>query len=100
MGHMAMLKTHCYNNITDTLQYLKKNGYTIFAAEITENSIPLAEIEIPNKWVLLMGHEGHGISNEVLKLCNTVVHIEMMPHIKSFNVAVAASILMYKLNIK
>jgi len=100
MGHMAMLKRHRYDDITETLQYLKKNGYSIFAAEITENSIPLTEIEIPNKWVLLMGHEGHGISNEVLKLCDRVVHIEMMPHIKSFNVAVAASIIMYKLNIK
>lgn len=100
MGHMAMLKTHLYDDISKTLIQLKENGYTIIAAEITENSIPLAKIEVPNKWVLLMGHEGHGISKEVLKLCNMVVNIEMMPHIKSFNVAVAASILMYNINIK
>jgi len=100
MGHMAMLKTHCYDDIFETLEELKKNGYTIIAAEITENSTPLTQLEIPDKWVLLMGHEGNGIGKEVLKLCTTVVHIEMMPNIKSFNVAVASSILMYKLNIK
>jgi tRNA G18 (ribose-2'-O)-methylase SpoU len=100
MGHMALLKTHRYDDIFETLKSLQSQGYTIIAAEITENSIPLSQISIPNKWVLLMGHEGHGISKEVLKLCNRVVHIEMMPHIKSFNVAVAASIIMYNLNIK
>ena len=97
MGHMAMLKTHRYDDIFETLTRLKENGYTIIAGEITKNSIPLSQLKTPNKWVLLMGHEGNGISNEVLKLCNTVVHIEMMPNIKSFNVAVAGSILMYKL---
>ena len=42
-----------------------------------------------------MGHEGHGISSEILKLCDIIVNIEMAENIKSFNVAVAASILMY-----
>lgn len=96
MGHMSMLKTHLYHDIKETITKLKEQGYTIIAAEITPDSIPLATIEIPQKWVLLMGHEGHGIGQEILMLCNKVVNIEMMPNIKSFNVAVAASILMYE----
>jgi len=95
MGHVALLKTHLYDDIIETIKTLKSNGYTIFAAEITKESVPLSQITISKKWVLLMGHEGKGISKEVLELCNKVVHIEMMPEIKSFNVAVAASIIMY-----
>ena len=95
MGHMSMLKTHMYDNIFDTLRKLKENGYTIFAAEITADSTPLSQINIPQKWVLLMGHEGNGISSEVLNQCDYIVNIEMEENIKSFNVAVAASILMY-----
>ncbi|MBU1668257.1 RNA methyltransferase [bacterium] len=95
MGHMSMLKTHLYQDIGATLTKLKEHGYTIIAAEITPDSIPLSNIEVPKKWVLLMGHEGHGISQEILNLCDKIVNIEMMPNIKSFNVAVAASILMY-----
>ena len=95
MGHMAMLKTHLYDDIAQILKALKENGYTIFAGEITKDSIPLSNITVPKKWVLLMGHEGHGISEEILALCDTIVHIEMMPNIESFNVAVASSILMY-----
>jgi len=95
MGHMCMLKTHLYDDISETLTQLKAKDYTIFAAEITPHSIPLNRVTVPKKWVLLMGHEGHGISPEVLSLCDNIVNIEMMPNIKSFNVAVAASILMY-----
>lgn len=95
MGHMSLLKTHLYHDIELTLKKLKERGYTIIAAEITPDSIPLSNIEVPKKWVLLMGHEGHGITQEVLNLCDKIVNIEMKPNIKSFNVAVAASILMY-----
>ena len=95
MGHMAMLKTYIYDDTIKTIQELKTEGYTIFAAEITSDSIPLSKAIVPKKWVLLMGHEGHGISAEILSHCDHIVNIEMMPNIKSFNVAVAASILMY-----
>jgi len=95
MGHMAMLRTHLYEDIIETIKELKAEGYTIFAAEITKESIPLSEAIVPKKWVLIMGHEGHGISTEILSYCDHIVNIEMMPNIKSFNVAVAASILMY-----
>lgn len=95
MGHVSMLKTHMYDDIFSTLKKLKADGYTIFAAEITEDSIPLAQIKVPAKWVLLMGHEGKGISKEVLDVCDTTVKIEMVEGIKSFNVSVAASIMMY-----
>ena len=95
MGYASRLKVHIYDEIKQTLQRLKSQGYTIYAAEITENSTPLSEVTLTNKWVLLMGHEGHGISKEILALCDKVVHIEMQAHVKSFNVAVAASIMMY-----
>jgi len=95
MGHASRLKLHRYDDIKETIRTLKEQGYTLYAAEITEESLPLSQISVTEKWVLLMGHEGHGISSEILELCDSVVHIEMEPNVKSFNVAVAASILLY-----
>ncbi len=97
MGHVCMLNIHMYDNIFETIKYLKHDGYTILAAEVTEGSIELAKLEVPKKWVLLMGHEGKGISKEILNICDKTVKIEMVEGIKSFNVSVAASIMMYKL---
>ena len=95
MGHVSMLKTHLYDDIFFTLKALKANGYTIFAAEVTQDSVPLTQVKTPGKWVLLMGHEGNGISKEILDLCDIIIQIEMVEGIKSFNVSVAASIMMY-----
>jgi tRNA G18 (ribose-2'-O)-methylase SpoU len=44
-----------------------------------------------------MGHEGLGVSPEILSVCDEVLPIEMAEGIKSFNVGVAASIIMYQL---
>lgn len=96
MGHMAMLKTHLYDDIFATIKSLKELGYRVFAAEVQEGSTPLIEVKVPQKWVLLMGHEGKGISKNILDICDEVVTIEMQAEIKSFNVAVAASIMMYQ----
>ena len=96
MGHIGKLKFHRYDDIKETIQALKQMGYRIFAAEVTRNSTPLSEVKVPQKWVLLMGHEQLGISEEILALCDEVVTIEMEEGIKSFNVAIAASIMMYQ----
>ncbi|MBA1421523.1 MAG: RNA methyltransferase [Epsilonproteobacteria bacterium] len=96
MGHIAMLKTHIYTDMKETIKTLKDNGYRIYAAEVTEDSTPLASVKVTDKWVLLMGHEGSGLSQEVLNLCDEVVTIEMMEWVKSFNVGIAASIMMHQ----
>lgn len=96
MGHISMLKTHLYTDIKETIHALKENGYRVYAAEVAHNSTPLSSIKVSEKWVLLMGHEGSGISNDILALCDEVVTIEMVKGVKSFNVGVAASIMMYQ----
>jgi len=95
MGLASRLKINQYDDIFVTLNRLRTKGYKIFAAEVTSDATPLAEIKVPDRWVLLMGHEGKGLSQEVLAACDEAVQIEMEADIKSFNVGVAASIMMY-----
>jgi len=96
MGHVSMLKTHIYSDIKETIHKLKNMGYYIYAAEVSENSTALANVKVKHKWVLLMGHEGSGLSADILALCDEVVTIEMMAGVKSLNVGIAASIMMYQ----
>jgi tRNA G18 (ribose-2'-O)-methylase SpoU len=97
MGHISKLKVHLYDTIASTIDTLKSNGYRIYAAEVIPGSTPLSQVNAAEKWVLLMGHEGLGISPEILALCDEVLTIEMAEGIKSFNVGIAASIIMYQL---
>ncbi|MGC9351543.1 MAG: TrmH family RNA methyltransferase [Sulfurovum sp.] len=96
MGHIGLMDYHLYEDIFETIRELKTLGYRVYAAEVTEDSTPLSQIDVSEKWVLLMGHEGKGIAKEILDACDEVVTIEMMEGIKSFNVSVAASIMMYR----
>jgi len=100
MGHIGMMEYHLYDDITQTIKILQALGYRVYAAEVTEDSTPLSKVNITDKWVLLMGHEGKGIAKEILDVCDEVVTIEMEEGIKSFNVGVAASIMIYQFKYK
>lgn len=95
MGYASQLKLEIYHDIFSTIEKLKKLGYKIFAAEVTEDALPLQQVQVPDKWVLLMGDEHTGIDDEILEICDETIMIEMSPEVKSFNVAVASSIMMY-----
>ena len=96
MGHVSKLKVSIYDDIYQAITKLKFLGYKIYAAEITQYSTPLKDINVAAKWVLLMGHEGKGLSKEILEVCDEVVTIEMAQDVRSLNVAVASSILIYQ----
>ncbi|WP_163410389.1 TrmH family RNA methyltransferase [Flavobacterium ajazii] len=84
---------------TELIDYLTLNNFEIIALEITNNSKPLKEVIIPEnkKIALLIGSEISGISNELLKISNQIVHINMFGNNSSMNVAQAASICLYEL---
>lgn len=96
MGHSKMMNTHIHEDIKESIKHLQKSGYRVYAAEISEKSVALSNVKVAKKWVLIMGHEGRGIARDILELCDEVVSIEMREGINSFNVSVAASIIMYK----
>jgi tRNA G18 (ribose-2'-O)-methylase SpoU len=97
MGYAHMLKIHVYQDIFATIQTLKERGYRIYAAEVSDDATMLRDLQPAQKWVLIMGHEGRGIAQEILDECDEIITIEMQDGVKSFNVGVAASILMYTL---
>ena len=96
MGHISKLKVSIYDDIFETIKLLKQNGYKIYGAELTPNAVQLSDVKVSKKWVLLMGHEGKGLSQKVIDICDEIVSIEMADGVRSLNVAVAASLMMYK----
>ncbi|PJH64065.1 TrmH family RNA methyltransferase, partial [Salmonella enterica] len=50
-----------------------------------------------NHFALIVGNEGNGVSEGILKLTDRNLHIPMKGKAESLNVAVAASILMFSL---
>ncbi|KFF05573.1 TrmH family RNA methyltransferase [Flavobacterium reichenbachii] len=97
--------THLYVPYTiieetaDLTIYLKENNFEIISLEITSDSKPLREVVVPKnqKIALIIGNEINGISDELLKISNQIVHINMFGNNSSMNVVQAASIALYEI---
>lgn len=79
---------------------LKKQGYTIAALEQTPTSVKLPLFQPTQNMLLLLGEEVHGITSELLALCDVTLEIPMAGQKESFNVGVAAGIALYALAIQ
>lgn len=73
----------------------KLDGYKIYGTDVTSGTSIRDEI-IPEKVAIVLGNEGQGISENVRKLCDKFLYIEMNSECESLNVGVCASILMYE----
>ena len=85
-------------DVTEALQKLKSEGYKILAIEQTTGSIALNEqvISKDKKYVVIMGNEVDGVSDEALALCDGFIEIPQLGTKHSLNVSVCAGIIMWE----
>ncbi len=92
-------KTVSWEHVTTTqvaLVELKREGYQIVGAEITPTSVEYTKVKYAEKVALVFGSEPtKGLTDDVLQLCDTTVHVPMRGQKNSLNVAVVGGILMY-----
>ena len=73
-------------------------GTLILAVELAEDAVPLFRVEpARSRTLLLLGHEHQGVPDEVWDLIDAVVEIPMVGEGSSLNVAVAGSLVLYRL---
>ena len=60
-----------------------------------EGSRPLEGRELPDKCVLVMGEESTGLSEDMARACESVLHITQYGSSRSMNVGHAAAIAMW-----
>jgi tRNA G18 (ribose-2'-O)-methylase SpoU len=80
------------------LDHQRKAGKRIVAAELAEGATALPRLspaQAPT--VLLLGHEHHGVPDDVLADVDECVEIPMIGYGASLNVAVAGSLVAYRL---
>ena len=75
---------------------LKQDNYKIYGTKV-DKGVNIKDISINNKYTLVMGNEGNGISDNVSKLCDEYLYIKMNDNVESLNVGVATSILLYEI---
>lgn len=91
----------CVHFTGDQLGWLeaqRRRRSVIVGAELADEAIRLADLpSARRRTVLVLGHEQHGIPPEALELLDVAVEIPMVGHGASLNVAVAGSLVLYRL---
>jgi len=84
------------------IQDLKYKGYKIISLEVTSASTDIRKLPIcsDEKICLILGSENAGISQELLDVSDKTVHIPMLGHCSSMNVATACSIATFEITKK
>ena len=84
-------------NLEEYIPFLKENGYKIWGTDVT-NGIDIKNASKDEKYAIIMGNEGKGMSANIKELCDKFVYVNMNDNCESLNVGVCASIIMYELN--
>ncbi len=92
LHHIPVCKT---NSMVESLKYMRSSGLTLIGA--TEKASDTCfQVDYTLPCALILGAEDTGISHNVIKMTDSLVKIPMYGTIKSLNVSVAASIIMYE----
>lgn len=86
---------HAYCECAITVvKQLKSQGYTIVSLEISSSSIDIRDFVASScdKICLILGSENQGVASELLALSDYTVHIPMLGHNSSMNIATACAI--------
>ncbi|MCK0179163.1 TrmH family RNA methyltransferase [Flavobacteriaceae bacterium S0862] len=83
----------------DVVTKLTSKNYHIISLEITSHSKPIHEFKNPKNQpiALVIGDENFGVSDDILKLSDVVIHIDMFGQNSSMNVVQAANIALYEI---
>ncbi len=96
MGTIFHLPITYLTSAENEIKILKRAGLKFYAAHPNSTSIDIRTIQFPKKICIVLGAEGHGISKEVLGLCDEFVTIPMKEGIDSLNVASASAVLLWE----
>ena len=97
-GAAARLPIARVANIGESIRRLKEQNIFVYCADM--GGAPLAKTDLTGPLALVMGSEGAGVSALVRKLCDGTVSLDMEADaggVDSFNVSVAAGILLYEI---
>jgi len=96
MGSVFHLGFSFPASLPDALEELKKKGYSILSSQLDGDPF-YARHNIASSFVLVIGNEGNGVSDEVKAVATHRLCLPMRGSAESLNAAVAAGIMMYDL---
>jgi tRNA G18 (ribose-2'-O)-methylase SpoU len=96
MGTVFQLPIVEAPNLVHSLTTLRERGVRCIAAHPHVEKRALCDADFTHDCCIIFGSEGHGISQNVLALCDDAAAIPMPPTVDSLNVGSAAAVFLYE----
>jgi tRNA (guanosine-2'-O-)-methyltransferase len=77
------------------IQDLKDIGYRAIALELVDTAVPYYRHHYPDRTLLVVGNEDHGVTKAALNVCDEAVFVPMYGKGRSLNVHTALAVVLY-----
>ncbi len=97
LGAENSVKWRYFEDTLTAVNELKNNGYIIYSIEQTQNSVNLETLQIDKstEYAVILGHEVHGVQQEVVNISDACIEIPQYGTKHSLNVSVTAGIVIW-----
>ena len=96
MGTLFNQRIDRVESLPQAVEALRGQGRRVFAATLDSRAVRLGDFPLQKGDCVVIGNEGHGLTEETVAACDHSVIIPMSSRAESLNAAVAASVLMWE----
>ncbi len=96
MGAVFASKIDIVEDIPSVIREIKRSGRRVFAAALNKNAQTLGSFDLLRGDCVIIGNEGHGLSDDTIEACEDAVFIPMTDGVESLNAATAAAVLVWE----
>lgn len=96
MGAHRRVAWRGVTSYVEAARELKDAGWTLVAVEVTDDAVPHNAFVYPERTCLVLGAEGGGVYEKVLRECAAAVFVPMAGKGRSLNVHVAGAIVAFE----
>lgn len=94
MGSQRWINLHKHNDGVAAIEQVRAQGMQVLAAHFSDTALPYREVDFTKPTALLLGTERFGVSEAAGAAVDGHVIVPMMGMVASFNVSVAAAIIL------
>lgn len=96
MGAFFQISVSVCSDLVKVIARLQSTGRRVVAAALSDSGLTLGKSVLHATDCLVLGNEGHGISEAVACACDTTIKIPMTEKTESLNASAAAAVLLWE----
>ncbi len=96
MGSLFRVKVVTVGDFSSFVRAARAAGRRVLSAELSASALPLDEAGLTGEDIVVIGNEGHGVSEEISALCDAGLYIPITEKAESLNASVAASVILWE----